>query len=101
MVETGRPQLPDAYLVQADTRRDQIGVEPEAVRLGDEHGKVVAYDRLAAGKPELYGTERTCLTEHPFPVLGGQLVFDLGKIERIGAVHAVQRTAVSHLCQQP
>jgi hypothetical protein len=49
VVEARRLQLHDARFVQADARRDQVGVEAQAVRLCDERCEVLARQGLAAG----------------------------------------------------
>ena len=62
--------------------------------------QVLPHERLAAGEAELEHAELARLGEDPLPVLGGDLALGPDQLERIGAVGAVERTAMGQLRQQ-
>ncbi|EAA20316.1 hypothetical protein, partial [Plasmodium yoelii yoelii] len=101
VVEAGRLQFGDADFVQAVARGDEVGVIAELAGVGDDFGQVAAGQRFTAGKPQLDGTERAGLTQHPLPFFGAQLVTQAGVIQGVGAIGTLQRAGVGQLRQQP
>ena len=101
VVEPGALERRNAPLVQPDARGDEIRVVAEAPRLGRERLQIVAHQRLAAREAELGGAELATLAQHAQPVLGRELVAVRGVVDRVGAIHAVQRAAVGQLREQP
>src|SRR6185369_3818757 len=101
MVQTGLLQARDALLVQADARRQQVRVVAQPARFGDEDLQVVALQRFAARESALHGAEGARLAEHAQPILRRQFGFVAREVDRVVAEHAVQRTAIGQLGQQP
>ena len=64
----------DALLVQADAGGDQVRVEAELARFGDEISRSSRISGSPPEKPELHGAERARLAQHTQPVLGRELV---------------------------
>ncbi len=87
----------NAGFVEPDAGGDEVDVEPQPVRLGDDEFQVVANQRFAAGQAELHGAESACLTQHPKPILRGQFRPRPGEIRRVVAEHAVQRATIGQL----
>ena len=93
------PEGADARRVESDPRGDQVRVIAELARLRDEDLQVVAQQGFATGEPKLDRTQRARFPQHAQPVAGGEFRA-LGRVvDRVGAEHAVQRTAVRELCQ--
>ena len=86
---------------QADAGRDEIRVEAEPVRLGSDLFQVIAQQRFAARKPELDGAERARLVQHTQPIARRQLARMLRKVHGVVAEHALQRTTIGQLEEQP
>ena len=101
MIQTRGAQLGDAPLGKPHPRSDQIAVIPQTARFYDQFLKVLAQQRLAAGKPQLRGPQLARLAQHPAPDWRVQFLFERGNIQGIGAVGALQGTAVSQLREQP
>ncbi|MND90134.1 hypothetical protein D3C80_822100 [compost metagenome] len=101
VVQPGVLEVAQLLFGQADAGGDQVGVEAQLTGLLDQHGKVVAHQWLAAGKAQLCCPHVTGLTKYPEPLLGAQFLALLGKIQRVGAIGALQRAAVSQLGEEP
>ena len=101
VVETGCLERRDARLIEPDSRGDQIGVEAQRMASATMVSKIVAHQRLAARKPQLHRAQRARLAQHAQPVIGGEFGAGAREIRRVVAEHAVQRTAVGQLEQQP
>ncbi|MDR6355735.1 hypothetical protein Q3H58_002406 [Pseudomonas psychrotolerans] len=101
MVQAGLLEFGDARLGEADAGGDEVGVVAEPARLADEFGEVLAHQGFAAGKADLGRTHLPRLGHHPEPLLGGQLAALGGEVQGIGAIGALQRTAIGDLGQQP
>src|SRR6185312_4636139 len=101
VIEAGGLERPDARFGQADAGGDEIDIETQLARLRDDELQVIARKRLAAGQTELNGSERACLAQHANPVRGLELRSNACEIGRVVAKHAVQRTAISQLQQEP
>jgi len=84
----------DAVRVEADAGGDQVGVVAQRTCLGDQLFQIASYQRFATGEAELRGPHLARLTEHLDPLVGAQLVAVLGKVQRVAAVRALQRTLV-------
>ena len=101
MIEPRLPERRQARLGETHPRGDEVGVEAEPVRRGDDRLQVVAHQRLAARQPELHRAERPRLLEHAQPLRSLELAADAAEVGRVVAEHAVQRAAVGELEQQP
>ncbi len=101
MVQTGVGEGLQFFLGQPDARGDQVGIETEAARGGDQLRQIFAHQRLAAGKTNLHAAHSARLAKDVNPLFRGQLFLLLREIERVGAIRALQRTAVGQLRQQP
>ena len=100
IVEPERAEAGQPLPAQGHAARDQVGVEVEPPRLPDEGLEIIADQRLAAGQVELDDAEVLGLAEHAEPGRGVELLSLPGVVERIGAVHAAQRTAIRQLGDQ-
>ena len=88
-------QRTQARLGQSYAGRDQVGVVPHAISLGDQRFEVLAQGGLAAGKADLHRTHGTGLGHHVDPLGGAQLILAvIGKVAWITAEHALQRALV-------
>jgi len=101
MVQAGLLEVADLLLGEADAGSDQVGVEPQFASLGDQLGQVLTHQRFTAGKPQLRGAHFPGFAKYLDPLLGAQFLALLGKVQRVGAIRALQRAAVSQLGQQP
>ncbi|MNG05728.1 hypothetical protein D3C84_889380 [compost metagenome] len=101
MVEAGLLEVADFLLGQADAGGDQVGIETQPACLADQLGQVLAHQRLAAGKAQLRGAHLAGFAKDLEPLLGAQLLALLGKVQRVGAVRALQRATIGQLRQQP
>src|SRR5690606_37284683 len=101
VVEPGLLERLDALLREPYPGRDQIDVVPEPMRLRDDLLEIVARERLTAGKPELHRAERARLVQHANPRRRIELGPDVGHVRRVVAEHAVERTAIRQLAEEP
>ncbi len=101
VIESRLLQGADARLGEPDAGRDEVDVEPELVRLGDQRLEIVARQRLSAREPELHGAERARLAQHLDPLLRVELGAAAREIRGVVAKGTVQRTSVSELEQEP
>ena len=69
-------------------------------RARDQFGQIRARQRLASGEVKMQNAERGGLAENAQPVGGRELFFARRQLQRIRAVHAVQRAAVRDLGNQ-
>ncbi len=91
----------DALFVEPHAGGDQVGVIAKLARFSNQDFEVVAHQWLAAGKAQLRCADLAALPQHAQPVLGRQLLAVGRVVHRVVAEHAVQRTAVRDLRQQP
>ncbi|VVN15045.1 hypothetical protein PS659_04072 [Pseudomonas fluorescens] len=101
MVQPGHLEIAYLLLGQADTGGDQVGVVAHVPGGFDQFGEVLANQRLAAGKAQLRGAHVPRFAEYANPFLRAQFLAVPGKIQWIGAIRALQRTAVGQFGEQP
>ena len=99
VIEAGGRQPLETLARQRDGRRDQIRVEADLGRLGDDRLQVLPHRRLAAREMELQHAELRRLRQHVEPHLRRQLACDALELERVGAIGTLQRAAMGQLCQ--
>src|SRR5215468_3243081 len=90
-------QLLEADALERHGARDQVRVELERSRTGDQLFEIAAQQRLAAGQVELNHTECFRLPEDAQPGGSVELVAVPGPVDRVRAVAAAQRAAVREL----
>src|SRR6185312_551490 len=92
--ETGEP-----FARQQHRGCDQVGVEPGVVGMLDEFDQVLARGRLAAGEVHLQHADLGEFAQHPLPFLGRKLGRGAVELDRVGAIGALQRTAMRQFQQ--
>src|SRR6202521_5422022 len=85
---------------KTDSGGDQVGVQTRLARTLDQLRQIRTRQRLASGEVQMQNAERGRLTENAQPVGGRELFFARCQLQRIRAVHAVQRTTVRDLGNQ-
>ena len=63
-------------------------------------GSVGAQQRFAAGKMRLHDAERGGLGQNALPFFRGQFSLVAREVERVAAIRALQRAAISQLAKQ-
>ena len=101
MVQPRLLEGPDPFIIHAHAGGDQVAVVTQPPGFGDEVFQVLAHQGFAAGEPQLRRAHVAGLLQYPEPVRRGEFIRVAGDIHRIGAVRALQRTAVSQFRQQP
>src|ERR1700686_1374592 len=97
MVEPRFDKLAQALARKPDSRGDQIRVQTRLPRTFDQFGQIGARQRLASGEVQMQNAERGSLVKNAQPVGGRELFFARCQLQRIRAIHAVQRAAVRDL----
>src|SRR5208283_2981703 len=97
MVETCFYKLRQALAGKTDSRSDQVAVQARLARPRDHFGQVHARQGLASGEMKMQHPERGGLVEDAQPVGGRKLFLPRGQLQRVRAVHAMQRAAVRDL----
>src|SRR5262249_49582012 len=100
VVEAERPEALEPLAAEGNAAGDEVRVEIELARAGDERFQIVPHERLATGQVELDDAQGLGLAKHPEPGGGVELVGVTTVVDRIRAVHAAQRTAIRQLGDQ-
>ena len=100
MVEPRIRQSSEPFLIEQDTGGDEIGIEAGIRRRADQHGQIGARHRLPAREMQMQDAERRGFGENPLPIFGGQFLAGRCQAERVGAVGALQGTAMGDLRHQ-
>ena len=100
MIEAELLQPFEPRTVERHRRRDQIGIEPGLCRGLDDLLEILARGRLAAGEMHLQDAHLAGLRHRRAPFLGGQLLVDALKLERVRAIGALQGTAMGELGEE-
>ena len=100
VVEAARLQLFEPVALQQHRGGDEIGVEPVLGGRRDDLFEVAARRRLAAGQMHLQNAELGRLPHDFLPLGRRQLGVALFEFERIGAVGALQGTAMRELGEE-
>ncbi len=79
---------------------DEIGVEPRLHRISQNLFKIAAQRRLAAGKMQLQRANRRRASKRLAPFGGGKLDIGALELDRVGAIRALQRAAMSQFREQ-
>ena len=79
---------------------DEVAVKTVLRRGGDQAQKIAPRHRLAAGEMHLQHAERRRLGEHAAPVRSLKLARGALEVQRVGAIGALQRTAMRQLGEQ-
>ena len=99
MVQTRLDQAGEALAVQRHARGDQIAIEPGGGSVAHQLLEIAPGGGLAAGEVDLQGAEGRGLVDDALPDRGAQLLAGGGKLQRIGAIGALQGAAVGQLGQ--
>ena len=70
VIQAGGLERGGARFRQAHARGQQVGVIPQAMRLGDQHFQVIAQHRLATREAALHAAGLARLAQHAQPVVG-------------------------------
>src|SRR5712692_7423221 len=101
VIESRVAQRKGAPFVEPNSRRDQIAVVAESAGFAYQRFEIIALQRFAPGEPQLHRTDRTRLAQNAHPVVGRELGVMPYVIDGIGTKHAMQRTAIGELGEQP
>ena len=99
MIEPGFDEFVHQFLADPDAGGDEVGVEPTLRGVTGELDDIASRRRLAAGEMHMQGAERGGLAEHALPRFGVDLGAGPFQRQRIGAIGAAERTAVSEFDQ--
>jgi hypothetical protein len=94
VVEAGGDEFVQAYFIERKAGSDEVDIESSGPRGLDEFSEVGAGERFAAGEVELHDAGGSGLGKNARPYLGGKLFAPSGEFARVGAVDAMERTAV-------
>ncbi len=100
MIEPGIGQALELGPVEQDAGGDQVGVLADRRGMADQLRQIRPQGRLAAGKMGLEHAQGMGLIDHMLPGGRIELTIDPLQLQRIGAVGALQRTAVGQLGEQ-
>ena len=100
VIQTARGQRLQALAGERHGGGDEIGVEADLGGLRDDLLQVAPDGGLAAGEVQLQHAEVCGLRQHVEPDFGRQLVGDAFQRQRVGAIGALQGTAMRQLGQQ-
>ncbi len=101
MIEAELLQPFEPRTIERHRGRDQIGIEPGLGRGLDDLLEILARGGLAAGEMHLQDAHLAGLRHRRAPFLGGQLLVDALELERVGAIGALQGTAMGQLGEEP
>ena len=93
----GLDQADETLAVQRHARGDQIAIEPGGGGVAHQLLEIAPGGGLAAGEVNMQGAEGRGLVDDALPDRGAQLVAGGGKLQRIGAIGALQGAAVRQL----
>ena len=93
------PQGP--LLVKPHTRRNEVGIKTQMVRLLNQFFEVIAQHGFAAREAQLRRTQSTRLAHHIHPLRRGELFLQPGVFGRVVAKNTMQRTTIGEFSQQP
>ena len=85
--------------VQQHTGSDEVAVEPCRSGGRDNIDEVLACGGLTAGEMDLHDAKGRRLADDVAPLLGGQFLAAALQVQRVGAIGALQRTAVGQFRQ--
>ena len=94
MTQPGIGQRAKFLFGQQHRRGDEIGVQPDIAGVLHQFDQILARGRLAAGEMDLQHADLGELGEHLLPFLGRQFAAAALQLDRIGAIGALQRTAM-------
>ena len=97
MVKARLHKLGQSLARKADAGRDQVGVETCLPRACDHFDQIGTRQRLASGEMQMQNSEPGGLAENAQPVCGCEFFLARAQLQRIRAVHAMQRAAVRNL----
>src|SRR6185312_15546086 len=73
--------------------------EPGFGGMAHQVGEIAPNERLTSGEVHLQNAERRGFVEHPLPAFGAEFGAGARKFERVRAIRAAQRAAMSQLGQ--
>ena len=97
MAQSGIGQRGKLFAGQQHRRRDQVGVQPDVAGVLHQFDQILARGRLAAGEMDLQHADFGELGQNLLPFLGRELAAAAIELDRIGAIGALQRTAMRQL----
>jgi len=100
MVKARFHKLGQTLARKPDSRRDQVRVQTRLACACDQLTQIRTRQRLASGEVQMQNAERGGLAENAQPVGSRELFLARSQLQRIRAVHAVQRAAVRDLGNQ-
>ena len=99
MAQPGIGQRLEFFLGQQHGRGDEVGVQPDVAGVLHQFDQILARGRLAAGEMNLQHADLGELGQNLFPFLGGEFGAAALQFDRIGAIRALQRTAMRQFGQ--
>ena len=100
VIEPGLPESHQTVTIEQDARGDQIAVEALRPALRDDVGEIRPRRRLAPRQVNLQHAECGGLAQHAFPGFRVEFARFAVELQRIGAIGALQRTAMGQLGEQ-
>ena len=100
VIEPALGEILEAGAIERDGGGDQVRVETGLGRRRDDVLEVLPRGGLAAREMHLEDAHLAGLLHHRAPHLGGELLVDALELDRIGAIGALQGTAMRQLGEQ-
>ena len=100
MIEPALGEVFEPGAIEGDGGGDQVRVEAGIGGRRDDVLEVLARGGLAAREMHLEDAHLAGLLHHRAPHLGGELLVDALKLDRVGAIGALQGTAMRQLGEQ-
>src|ERR1019366_1884650 len=97
MVEARLHQLREPLPRKPNTGGDQVGIKTRLARASDQLPKIGTCQRLTSSEMKMQDSQCSRFAENPQPIRSRKLFVARGQLQRIRAVHAVQRAAVRDL----
>ena len=94
VAQPGIGQRGEFFPGQQHGRGDQIGIQPDIAGVLHQFDQILARGRFAAGEMDLQHADFGELGEDLLPFLGRELAAAAIELDRVGAIGALQRTAM-------
>src|SRR5579864_2549315 len=100
MIQPRLNQRRQSFLIQPYSGSDQVCIQPEGVGHGNEPDEIISRQRFATREMDVKHAQLCHILEYPRPGFGRQFLSTDFELQGIGAIDAVQGTAVCHLRDQ-
>ena len=100
MIQARCHKLGQTLARKPDSRGDQVRVQTRLPGALDQFDQIRTRQRLASGEVKVQNPERGSLVENAQPVRSCELFFARSQLQRIRAIHAMQRALVRNLGNQ-